>query len=317
MRTTEQIHAGWSRAVLAVSAMLLVLSCTPRAHRFEGSTMGTRYRVTIDGEVPVGLERQVRARLDELEQVFSNWRGDSAVSQWNASRSTDWQPVPGAVAEVVSMALQCARDTDGALDVTIAPLIDLWGFGPLNPKHLPPDEDEIRAAMQHCGWQMLEVRLDPPMLRKSDPLLTINLSTLVEGYASDAVADLIQSRGCERVLVDVGGAINARGKVWNVGVQEPGSLTGEVISAVPLRDQAVTTAGTYRQHFERDGHDYSHIIDPRTGRPVSHDLVSVSVLAKRALVADGYDTGLLVLGPERGHEVATKLGLKTVFVRAE
>jgi thiamine biosynthesis lipoprotein len=236
------------------------------------------------------------------------------VSQWNASRSTEFQPVPREVAEVVSVALQCARDTDGALDVTIAPLIDAWGFGPVKPDHLPPTDEEINAAKAHCGWQKLEVRLDPPMLRKSDPLLTINLSTLVEGYASDAIADLVQSLGCERVLVDVGGAINARGKTWTVGVQTPGGATGESLSRVPLHDEAVTTAGTYRKHFARDGQEFSHILDPRTGRPVSHALVSVSVFAKRAVIADGYDTALLVLGPQHAREVAQRLGLRTMMV---
>jgi thiamine biosynthesis lipoprotein len=256
----------------------------------------------------------IQAKLDELENTFSNWRPNSAVTRWNVSRSTDFQAVPREVAEVVQVALQIARKTDGALDVTIAPLIDLWGFGTQGAITSPPTDVAISRAQEHTGCQKLEVQLDPPMLRKSDPLITINLSTLVEGYAADQLSTWLSAQGCKTHLVDVGGAIVARGKAWTVGVQTPEAMEGDTLSAVPLHDEAVTTAGTYRKHFASGQQRYSHIIDPRTGRPVRHGLVSVSVFHPSAMMADGYDTALLVLGPERGHSLAVKLGLRVVFV---
>ncbi|MBL9143322.1 MAG: FAD:protein FMN transferase [Verrucomicrobiaceae bacterium] len=300
---------------ISVALALLIGSCTPEPTILQGETMGTLYRVTLEGSPPDphAIHQAVQHRLDELEQCFSNWREDSAVSRWNRSRSTDFQPVPREIAEVVTMALQAARDTDGALDVTIAPLIDLWGFGPGKHDH-PPTNEEISAARAHCGWPKLTVQLDPPMLRKSDPMLTINLSTLVEGYASDSIAELVQSMGCDDVLVDVGGAITARGKTWNVGVQTPYESPGQSLSAVPLRNESVTTAGTYRKRIEHEGRQVSHIIDPRTGEPIDHSLVSVSVFASRAVFADAYDTALLVLGPDRGRELAQKLRIKAMFI---
>jgi len=301
--------------IISCALVLLIGSCTREPVILQGETMGTFYRVTLDDPQTdaQAIHEVVQNRLDELEQCFSNWHEDSAVSQWNRSRSIDFQPVPREIAEVVTIALQAARDTDGALDVTIAPLIDLWGFGPRKPDHSPTD-DEISKARAHCGWQKLTVQLDPPMLRKSDPQLTINLSTLVEGYASDTIADLVQSMGCDHVLVDVGGAITARGKTWNVGVQTPYESPGQSLSAVPLRNESVTTAGTYRKRIEHEGRYVSHIIDPRTGKPVEHSLVSVSVFASRAVFADAYDTALLVLGPERGRELAQKLRIKAMFI---
>lgn len=302
-------------SIISAALALLIGSCTPEPTILQGKTMGTLYRVTLEGSPPDphAIHQAVQHRLDELEQCFSNWREDSAVSQWNRSRSIDFQPVPREIAEVVTIALQAARDTDGALDVTIAPLIDLWGFGPRKSDH-PPTDDEISKARAHCGWQKLTVQLDPPMLRKSDPQLTINLSTLVEGYASDTIADLLQSMGCDHVLVDVGGAITARGKTWNVGVQTPYASPGQAMSAAPLHNETVTTAGTYRKNIEHEGRQVSHIINPRTGKPITHSLVSVSVFAPRAVVADAYDTALLVLGPDHGRELAQRLRIKAVFI---
>ena len=282
--------------------------------------MATTWRVTIEGASDKDstiLRTMIQNRLDALEQIFSNWRSDSVVSKWNTATSTEFQPVPRELAEVVSLALQIARETDGALDVTIAPLINLWGFGPDSSGNTPPSDVAIQAAQRHCGWQKLEVQADPPMLRKTDPALTINLSTLVEGYASDVIADLLQAEGYPRVLVDVGGAIHARGKAWTIAIQQPDAAPGDAISTMQLHDRCVTTSGTYRKHFAHGNQQYSHIIDPRTGRPVTHDLVSVSVLADRAAIADGYDTALLVLGPVKGRETSERLGLNAVLVTAQ
>ena len=301
--------------IVSLSLTWLFGGCSPEPTIFKGETMGTFYSVTIEGhdlDSPT-LHKAVKRRLDELEQCFSNWRDDSAVSQWNRSTSIDFQAVPWEIAEVVSIALKAARETEGALDITVAPLIDLWGFGPRKRDHSPTDA-EIAEARSHCGWEKLTVQLDPPMLRKSDPLLTINLSTLVEGYASDTIADLVQSMGHDQVLVDVGGAINARGKTWNIAVQTPYASTGQSMTTVPLLDQAVTTAGTYRKRLQHQVKSISHIIDPRTGRPVDHSLISVSVFAPSAAIADGYDTALLVLGPKHGRELAQKLRIKTLFI---
>ena len=276
--------------------------------------MSTFWRVTVVDAPPSMNQAMIQAKLDELENLFSNWRPDSAVSRWNASRSTAFQPVPQEVAEVVSAALQIAQESEGALDVTMAPLIDLWGFGTKGPIQNLPSDSAIQQAKQHTGWQQIELQRHPPMLRKRDPLIMINLSTLVEGYAADQLSAWLSAQGCKTHLVDVGGAIVAHGKTWTVGVQTPESMQGDTLTSLPLRDEAVTTAGTYRKHFDSEGQRYPHILDPHTGRPVQHSLVSVSVFHRSAMMADGYDTALLVLGPVRGRALAEKLGQRVVFI---
>ncbi|MFZ4595296.1 MAG: FAD:protein FMN transferase [Verrucomicrobiaceae bacterium] len=279
--------------------------------------MSTSWRVSVIDAPPSVTQATIQARLDNLENIFSNWQPNSAVSRWNASSSTDFQAVPREVAEVVHVAVQIARETNGALDVTVAPLIDLWGFGTQGAITSPPTDEAIDRAQEHTGWQNLEVQLDPPRLRKSDPLITINLSTLVEGYAADQLSAWLSAHGCKTHLVDVGGAIVARGKAWTVGVQTPESMQGDTVTAVPLQDEAVTTAGTYRKHFESGQRRYPHILDPHSGRPVQHGLVSVSVFHRHAMMADGYDTALLVLGPERGRDLAQRLGLRAMFIEEQ
>ena len=315
----KNVPAPWGQKCPGSLVLLLCLglfgcSPAPQETSWQGQTMSTAWRVTMV-DAPAHLSQdQIQRRLDALENLFSNWRPDSAVSRWNKSQSTAFQPVPKEIAEVVHVALQIARETDGALDVTIAPLIDLWGFGTQGAISSPPTVEAISRAQEHAGWQKLAVQLEPPRLRKSDPLITINLSTLVEGYAADQLSAWLSAQGCKTHLVDVGGAIVAKGKAWTVGVQTPESMQGDALTAVPLQDEAVTTAGTYRRHFEKEGQRYPHILDPRTGRPVQHGLVSVSVFHRHAMMADGYDTALLVLGPELGHALAEKLGLGAVFV---
>jgi thiamine biosynthesis lipoprotein len=218
------------------------------------------------------------------------------------------------VIEVMEIALKISEQTDGAMDVTVSPLIDLWGFGSKGRISSPPSDAVIAEAMSRCGWRKIEVKHEPPMLRKVDADIEINLSTLVEGYAADELAKLLSAHGCERFLIDVGGAIVAHGQTWNVGVQTPGAAQGEAMTSVPLRDMAVTTAGIYRKHFESGGVSYPHILDPHTGRPIGTALSSVSVFNERAVIADGWDTALMVLGAGRGRALAAKLGLRAVFV---
>lgn len=295
-----------------------------------GDTMGSHWRVTLAKALSDGMSHNLReelqGRLDALEQTFSHWRGDSELSKWNAQGTTEWVPVSPDIAAVVSVALKISEASGDALDVTVEPLVRLWGFAPGSEKHggqhLVPSDESIKATLQHCGWRMLEVRQHPPALRKRDAAVQINLSSVVEGYAADQLGVLLQAHGISDALIDVGGemlalGLNSHGKPWQVGIQTPSALPGEAMTAVPLSQQALATSGTYRQHFESNGHSYSHILDPRTGRPVQHSLVSVSVIHEQAAMADGWATALMVLGPKEGRELAEQLRLRAVFIEVE
>jgi thiamine biosynthesis lipoprotein len=227
--------------------------------------------------------------------------------------------MPAEVIELVRVAEKISHDTDGALDITLAPLIDLWGFGATGHRTSPPAPAEIEKARKTCGWPLLEIRDKPAALRKKHPGSRINLSAVAEGWALDRLARWLEASGEHDFLLELGGEVLARGhpadgKPWLVGVQAPNAAAGQTMQALRLDNASLATSGTYRQHFEHEGKSYAHVLDPRTGSPVAHALRSVSVQHASAAMADGYATALLVLGPVRGREIAAKLRLNVLWV---
>jgi thiamine biosynthesis lipoprotein len=307
---------------VTMTVVLFFIPDCPRNNRLPqtgGTTMGTTWHLTLAKGDVSAASQIVQARLDALEGMFTNWREDSAVSRFNASRSTDWQPVPRELAEVMLFAQRLSKETNGAFDVTVSPLIELWGFGVKKSTHSVPSEEAIAAAKARAGWQKVEVQMDPPMLRKTQVDVEINVSGLVEGYAVDDLMRRLRDAGHTNFLLDVGGELYASGQKpdgtpWQAGVQQPDAEKGVVTGAVPLRDKALSTSGTYQQFFEMDGKRYPHVLDARTGRPITHSLVSVSVIADSCFEADAWTTALLILGPVDGQSTAKRLGIDALFL---
>ncbi len=315
------------RQILFVVVIPLILLSCHRASSIEvsGQTMGTTWHATFadrnatDGKT---LQPLIQSRLDELETLFSNWRSNSVISRFNASSSTGWQSVPQEVAEVVAFAQELSQKTDGAFDVTLSPLIDLWGFGPQTRITTPPIEQAVAETRSRCGWQKLEVRVDPPALRKTEATLQLNVSALVEGYAADDLVRRLRAVGIENFLLDIGGELyasgtKADGSPWQVGIQQPGFDKNRIITSLPLRNQALATSGTYRQFFESEGARYPHVLDGRTGKPISHGCDSVSVIADSCFLADGWATALLTLGSAEGRKLAEQAHLNAIFLNSE
>ena len=295
-------------------AAALTLTACGRS-TFEGRTMGTTWRLTTAHAAPASVGSDLQTELDRYEAMFSNWRADSPVSRFNASKSIDWQPVPQEVVEIVQHAKHIADDTNGALDITLGPLIDLWGFGASKHRTAPPTDEEVQKAKNRTGWSQLEWRVDPPALRKKQPGLEINLSSLVEGWVLERLAKQLQGD----FLLEIGGEVLARGfsaegEPWRVGVQTPDAPLGDVMQTLPLSDATLATSGTYRQHFDHQGTSYAHVLDPRTGRPATHRLRAVTVMHENAILADGYATALLVSGPQEGRKMAKRLGLRVIWI---
>ncbi|RBP36090.1 thiamine biosynthesis lipoprotein [Roseimicrobium gellanilyticum] len=305
-----------------MTVVLFLIPDCPRNNRLpqaSGPTMGTSWHLTLAEGNTETASKMVQSRLDTLEALFTNWRENSAVSRFNASRSTDWQAVPRELAEVMIFAQRLSKETHGAFDVTASPLIELWGFGVKKSTHAIPADDAIAAARARVGWQKVEVQLDPPMLRKAQADVEINVSGLVEGYAVDDLVKRLHDTGHPNFLLDVGGELYASGmkpdgSPWQVGVQQPDADKGVVTGAVPLQDKALSTSGTYQQFFEIDGKRYPHVLDARTGRPVTHSLVSVSVISNSCFEADSWTTTLLILGLKEGKETAARLGIDALFI---
>lgn len=303
--------------LLSISGAMVLLVRTETSiekHQFNGNTMGGTWLVkTIDIDRP-GLDRELQGILDQLDSTFSTWRADSEVSRFNASRSTDWFPVSTQFLELVQIAVDVNRDTAGAFDITVAPLVNLWGFGPTGRIGSPPSDEQIAAARSHVGAGKLTLRAEPPALRKSDPLLQIDLSAIAKGYAADRLAAHLDRQGINNYLVTVGGENRAKGRSWRIGIETPTPDVLRIIETLDLRDAAISTSGDYRNFIEIAGRRLSHQIDSRTGRPVNHTLASVTVIDQSGARADALATGLFVLGAEEGFAKARNLNLPALFI---
>jgi thiamine biosynthesis lipoprotein len=291
--------------------------------------MGTTYHVRFvapESEPfdPQHLQRDVESLLAEIDRQMSKYRDDSELSRFNRAPAGELFAVSSATAEVVAAAQEISRKTNGALDVTVGPLVRLWHFGPeqkstSRPRFEPPSESALQSARQLIGHERLEVRSDPPALRKLTEGLEADLSSIAPGYAVDQIATLLTEQGIRSFIVEIGGEIRAAGgrddgKPWRVAIERPMLKRREMYATLALEDAAISTAGDYRKFFEHDGKHYSHVIDPDTGRPVEHELASVTVWADTCLDADGWDTALLVMGPEQGIDYAEQHDIAALFL---
>ncbi|ALV91655.1 MULTISPECIES: FAD:protein FMN transferase ApbE [Pantoea] len=315
--------------ILLISALAVGLSgCdqapTRSAMVLEGKTMGTVWRVSLAGVEPQrkdALQQVIQQQLDQDDHALSTWKKDSVLSRFNQYQGSDPQPISADMADIVVEALRIGKKTSGAMDITVGPLVNLWGFGPVKqPAHTPTDA-EINAAKAQTGLQHLHViqTVDGQWLQKDLPTLYVDLSTMGEGYATDHLARLMEQQGITHYLVSVGGAVLSRGlnasnQPWRVAIQKPTDRENAVEARVDLQGHGISTSGSYRNYYELDGKRISHVIDPATGRPIDHKLVSATVIATTALEADGWDTGLMVLGTERAKALALKEHLAVYLI---
>ena len=287
----------------------------------EGATMGTYYRITSQCPPAAGkpLADEVAAELDTVNLEMSTYLQSSELSEFNRAPVDSWIEVSSALVDVVATAQAIASDSDGAFDVTVGPLINLWGFGPAGRVLEAPSPDEIAAARKRVGWAYLESRSSPPALKKTRSI-EVDLSAIAKGHGVDRVANLLDGLGCTDFLVDIGGEVRGRGVneaglVWRIGIEVPDpSRVGAVQRVLKLPDVAVATSGDYRNFMDLGGERFSHTMDPRTGQPVRHGLASVSVIHTSAMWADGLATALNVLGPEAGFELASRQGFAVLFL---
>ncbi|MDZ4656219.1 MAG: FAD:protein FMN transferase [Bythopirellula sp.] len=286
---------------------------------FTGPTMGTRYTITVaEGHDLVKLQKNVEARLAEINRLMSTYDPESELSQFNKYQGTDWFPVSADTVKVVQFALQVAKKTGGAFDPTVGPAVNLWGFGPEGRRKKPPSEVEVAAVLPRIGFENVEARSDPPALRKQRHDVYLDLSAVAKGFAVDEISDLVAQEGCADSLVVIGGDIRARGRkpdgaFWRIGIEEPDSDGKPVSRSVNLENVAVATSGDWNNSFVHDGVRYSHVIDPQTGKPVRHKLASVTVFADTNMRADAWDTGLLVMGDELGMAWCEERGVAAIF----
>jgi len=286
-----------------------------------GQTMGTTWSARVvpaPGSDQAALQAAVEAELTTVVNLFSHWDPRSELSRFNNAPAGVWAVSQG-FWDLLTASLDIADDTDGAVDPTLGAVVDLWGFGPPGPRPADdpvPDDAAIAAALSVSGFQALRLNRDARGVMQPGGM-RLDLSAIAKGHAVDRVSDRLTAEGATSHLVEIGGELKGRGvkpdgQPWWVEIEAPPGSTGPRTLAA-LHDLAVATSGDYRRAFQHQGRTYPHTISGRTGRPVDHGLVSVTVFHERAMMADAWSTALTVMGPVDGPPFAEAMGLAACF----
>jgi len=312
------------RALLPI--VLLALAACDGGHgavELSGSTMGTQFNVKLPDGIgdyaPLELQNEIEAALDDAEAEMSTYQWESVITQFSVSDSVGWYEVSDAFCGKVQKSLQISDLTGGAFDITVSPLVNLWGFGPADIVDTIPKDATVATLLEITGYEHLQADCTQPAIKKDIAELMLDMSAIGKGFAADRVAKLIEDLGFESYLVEVGGELRIRGKNasgndWAIGIEAPLIGKREPHTVIHLTDTAMATSGDYRNFFEVDGQRFSHTIDTRTGKPVTHSLASVTVVDKMAWRADALATALLVMGPEDGLAFAEREGMAVLML---
>lgn len=317
---------GFLKATIPVLLISILAACSqPGDWMIQGSAMGTTYTIRVS-HPPTELTQEelatlLAAEIERVEALMSTYRPESELSRFNSSDSTDWVHVSSDTAIVVAAAQDISRKSNGAFDITVGPLVDIWGFGPRLDVNGRPTDEAIAEALGHVGYEKLEVRQDPPALRKSDPALHVDLSAIAKGYGVDQAAQVLVDHGIDDYMVEIGGDLRAAGynqdgNPWRIAVERPIPGDRALLEVVAVEDMSIATSGDYRNFFMQDGVLYSHTLDSRTGHPVTHKIASVSVRARSAMLADGWATAMLAMG-ESGLVIAEEQEIAALMVERD
>jgi thiamine biosynthesis lipoprotein len=293
-----------------------------KLYELNGQALGTTWTIKALSQDELDekeLRKDIVRRIEELEKIFSHWRADSELYQFNAALTTTPISIHPELMELLRHAEWMYKQTDGAFDPTIAPVVNLWGFGPVGKTRSSiPSADQIQQALTLTGLDKLEI-LSKGMVRKKLPSLQLDFSGSAKGEIIDQICTLLQGWNFNNFLVEIGGEVRAygkgrNGKGWIVGLEDGSGGSNSMVS-VPLRNYAVATSGTYQLNKPNPdaNRSASHLLDPRTGRPVEHDLIAVNAFAPTARDADAWATALMILGPVKGMKKAEELDMVARF----
>jgi len=322
-RFTGPVRRPCGLGLLLAGALALAVCTKPEPVQvLGGAAQGTTWQVSVwhpDGVDGAALRQRLEAELDRIDRVLSNYRPDSVIERFNAQETTAPVAVGDEIVELVRVARQVSEASEGCYDLTIQPLLALWGFA--GDTLTPPDAAALAQALQRIGFAQLETR-PPGQLRKLAPGVQVDLSSIAQGYSVGRLAAVVEAAGIDNYLVELGGELQARGHKpdgapWRIGVERPAPGGGAVERVLTLRAEApvaVMTSGTYRHYFDAEGKRYSHILDARSGAPVTHNTVSVTVVNGDPTRADAWSTALLCLGREAGLAVADRHGIAALFI---
>ena len=304
--------------IISIAILLIATGVgAQKGHLIPGRTMGTDYHITVVtayDRVISGLKEKIDARLNEINHVFSTYQKDSEISRFNAlNQAGEKFQASDDFIQVMKVGRKIHQLSEGAWDGTVNPLLDLWGFGPTRREPKMPAASAIKERLQSVGFDRIQI-IEPNFIVKDSARITLDLNSIAKGFAVDQISQLIAASGFENYLVEIGGEVYAAGlrkdgKKWRVGINKPqkDAAINEVYKVVSLSNKAFATSGDYRNFFEIDRVRYSHVIDPRTGYPVSNGIVAVSIIANNCTLADGLATAIMVMGVDKGIPLLNRL----------
>ncbi len=300
---------------------LTFLSCRDdrQIYNFRGKTMGTYYSVKIVASDldEQKIEAQIETLLKEVNLVFSTYLEGSEVSKINKHPSSTPLEITPVMKELLNLSEDIYLKSSGYFDPTVGPLVNLWGFGP-NGKQKIPTEKNLEAKKKNVGFEKIFIQGN--LLTKRDKDIYLDFSSIAKGQGVDDLSLVLESYGYKDYLIEIGGEVRARGKkpngfFWAIGVEKPAQKLGQTIQKViNLENKSIATSGSYRNYLKYGDKVFSHTIDPKTGKPVTHKLVSVSVIDGSCARADGWATALMSMGPQKGLKLANELGLSAYFL---
>ncbi len=334
MKKGDGHTARWRSTLLAIGVLLVVTlgatGCSENDRpleapvHFDGNIFGTFYQVTVMDPLTQGeaqaLEEGFKAELESVDQAMSTYREDSELIAFNEAPLEQWQPLSNELIEVLAISQSVAEASQGAFDITVGDLVNLWSFGPgARPKEIPAD-DVLADRLAQVGFDAVEVDTQQMQARRNRDVF-VDLSGVAKGHATDRVAAYLEQQGLQHYLVNIGGELMARGlrdedaqTPWQIGIEVPEDGQQRAQHIIPLVNMSVATSGDYRNYYEADGKRFSHTIDPRTGQPVTHQLASVSVLHPSNAWADAWATAMMVVGGQKALELATENNLKVLLL---
>ncbi|MFK7823837.1 MAG: FAD:protein FMN transferase [Oligoflexales bacterium] len=294
---------------------------------WSGPTMGTSYTVKVAEQLDMqskhGLELACEQALKEVNMLMSTYIPESELSLFNSSRSLDWFNVSSKTLKVLKAGIQIGKLSEGAFDIAIGPLVNLWGFGPMDRPLSIPQQAKIEGILEYSKFSLLSIQDEPPAVKKADFRTYVDLSGIAKGYGVDVLADLLISRGYSNFIAEIGGEIrtsgNKFGTPWEIAVERPSEndFRRSIFRVVQLGDSAIATSGDYRNYYEEDGQRFSHIIDPRTGYPIKHKIASVTVISSSSMLADAWATAFSVLDEKKVKEIAQVLRIPVYLIEKQ
>ncbi|MDO9268714.1 MAG: FAD:protein FMN transferase [Methylobacter sp.] len=310
----------------ACMTLIMLTGCSePTIQKLEGPVQGTTYHISYWSESPVDtkdIKSGIENEFAVIDKLLSNYRTDSTIEIFNSVENTGSQEVGGEIVSLVKIAQIVNRASQGCYDLTIKPLFDLWGFRGDTPTI--PNDSTLLNTLKKIGMEKLEV-VDETHLRKKQADLKVDLSSIAQGYSVERIGKVLTQKGITHYLVEIGGELKTNGykpglQPWRIAVERPlpEERTMHKIVTMPKdAPMAVMTSGTYRHYFDDHGQRYSHILDARNGRPVIHNLVSVTVLLGDPSIADAWSTALLCLGQKDGMTAANAAKIPALFIELQ